>query len=101
MIWKGNTLINYGKGAAPVSVTATTGSTEIIPANSKRKFFYLVNQDTTDVYVAVDTTATTDEGILLGKNGGTLGMDATGMSVGAVNGITKTGQSLVLFQEFT
>ncbi len=91
---------NIGTGQAVDSTTVTTSTTEIVAANTSRAFILMINTSVNDVFMGVDVAATLDTGILLPKNGGTFSMDSTAMSTGAINGITRTGTSLVLFQEF-
>jgi len=91
---------NVGVGQAVQSVTVTTSATTIAAANTSRAAILIVNTGTNDVFVGVDVVPAVDKGILLGKNGGNLLLDASILSTGIIRGITKTGTSLVEIQEF-
>lgn len=92
---------NIGVGQIPATVMVSASSTEIIASNSARAFAVLTNLGKEDVWVACDTTALINKGFLLGKNGGNLALDATILTKGPINGITKAGKiSAVTFQDF-
>ena len=91
---------NIGTGQAVGSTSVGTSTTEIVAANTNGAFILLANTGTTDVFIGIDVAATLDTGILVSKNGGSFVMDATALSTGAINGITSTGTSVVVFQEF-
>lgn len=91
--------INYGTGQTPTSVSVTTSSTELLAANTNRKWCVLTNVGNKDVFLAIDATALVNKGILLGKGGGSIQMGADIMSTGALNGITASGTASVLIQE--
>ena len=91
---------NVGTGQEVQSVNVSTSATVIAAANTLRVAILIVNSGTNDVFIGVDVVPAVDKGILLGKNGGSLSMDATIISTGIIRGITKTGTALVELQEF-
>lgn len=90
---------NIGAGQTPNSVSVSNSSTQIIAANASRKWCFLTNIGNKDVFVAVGQTALVNKGFLLGKNGGGVLMDASAISLEALNGITSAGASVIMFQE--
>ena len=91
--------INTGNGQIPDSVSITNTSGEILAANTIRKWCYLTNLGSRDVFIAIGQTALINKGILLGKQGGSLDLDSDIMSEETINGITLSGSSTVIFQE--
>ena len=91
---------NVGTGQAVQTVSVGNTTTEIVAANANRAFILIANTSTTDVFVGIDVDATLSKGILLGRNGGTMVMDAAGLSTGAINGIVSSGTGTIVFQEF-
>jgi len=92
-----------GAGQAPVGVTVTAASTQILAVNASRKAAIIVNDSDTAMYLAIGQTAVANTGIRLNANGGTLTISRTGdiYSTEAVNGIlaaagnkTATAQEL-------
>lgn len=93
--------VNVGTGQPVATVTVTDVSVEVTAANTKRAFILLANTSTNDCWIGIDVTPAADKGILLGKNGGTLFLDALALSLGAINGICKSGQTAtIVYQEF-
>ncbi len=90
---------NFGKGKIPTSVSVTTSSTEIVAANTARKWLVLTNIGNRDVYVAVGQTALSLKGALLGKGGGSVSLGAEMMTTEAINGITSAGSATVMILE--
>lgn len=86
-------------GQTPGTTSVTDSSTEIVATNTSRRWCFLTNIGSQDVYVAIGQTAILNRGILLAANGGSLAMGADTMSTEAINGITSTGTSNVIFQE--
>ncbi len=91
--------VNFGVGQVPNSVSVGNTSTEIVAANTSRKWCVITNIGNRDIFVAIGQTALINKGIFLGRNGGSLLMDAGIMSIESVNGITTSGTSDVIFQE--
>ncbi len=92
-------LLNVGAGAAPTTTTVTNSSTEILAANSDRKWCLVTNIGGRDVYVAIGQTAILNRGALLKKQGGSFLMDRDFMSFETLNGITASGSSAVIVLE--
>ena len=93
-------LLNIGTGQTPSSATVTSSSTEILASNSSRSSAFLGNIGKNDVWLACDVTAVLNEGVLLSRNGGSMLIDGTALTLGAVNGIcAATKTSTVTFQE--
>lgn len=90
---------NRGRGQTPGSVTVTTTSTEILPANENRKWAIITNKGNVDVFIAIGQTALLDRGMVLGRSGGSITLDEDLMSIEAVNGIVQAGSAVVIFQE--
>ena len=91
--------LNTGSGQTPGNKSVSNSHTEIIASNSDRKWCYLTNIGKKDVWLAIGKTALTNKGLLLGKNGGSMVFDGSILSTEAINGITGTGSSIVIFQE--
>lgn len=95
-------VLNTGVGQTPVTTTVTDSSTEIAPANVNRSSIFLLNKGKQDVWVACDATAVLGDGMLLARNGGSMLVDETAHTAGAINGICDTGRtSDVTYQELT
>lgn len=90
---------NVGAGQVPSNVSVTNSSTEILDANTTRKWAIITNIGNSDVFLAVGQTALVDKGALLGKRGGALALDASNMATEAINGITDGGSSTVMILE--
>ena len=90
---------NIGKGQVPTNVTVTTSSTEILPASTARKWCIFTNIGNKDVYLASGQTALVEKGVLLGKSGGAIALGAATMTTEAINGITKSGEAIVMILE--
>jgi len=86
-------IINLGVGQTPATVNVSATSTEIVAANNNRSCVFLTNIGKDDVWMALDTAALLDKGILLGKNGGSLLLDLGALTVGAINGIAASGKT--------
>lgn len=92
--------LNFGVGQIPATTLVGDTNTEIIAANNLRSSVFLINIGKQDVWVACDTTALLDKGILLGKNGGSMLIDSTAFTNGPINGICASGKtSTVTYQE--
>lgn len=94
------TVKNVGVGQTPTSTLVTNSSTQIVAANSKRTSLYLLNLGNEDVWISCDANAIFAEGLLLASKGSML-VDATAFTIGAVNGVVRGNKSsIVTFQEF-
>lgn len=82
----------------PGSVNITNISTEIIPLNLSRRWCYVSNIGNKDVYMSFGNLAIAKKGIFLKKKGGSLLMGFDTVPIDALNGITKSGLSIVTFQ---
>lgn len=92
--------INRGVGQTPFTVTVGDVSTEIVGGNIARSSVFLTNIGMNDVWVACDTLAILNRGVLLGKNGGSTLFDSTATTNGPISGICRSGRtSDVTFQE--
>ncbi len=93
----------------PISVTAgtlttvevDTTSTVVIPANSDRKWFYVVNNGNKDAWMSFGGTAVEDVGIVLKKKGTSLIFDSTKPITDAVSFVVGGGSTDIDYQEFT
>ena len=90
---------NFGAGKIPTNVTVTSSSTEIVAANTARKWLVLTNIGNGDVYVAVGQTALSHKGALLGKGGGSVSLGVDMITTEAINGITSAGSAIVMILE--
>ena len=90
---------HIGKATSPGAVTVTNSSTEILAANTNRKWCFITNVGNRDAYFAIGKTAEINKGIFLSKSGGSILMDGTVLSVEALNGITVSGTTAVIYQE--
>lgn len=93
--------INFGAGQTPDNVTITNSSTQILAANTSRKWCIMTNTGNRDIFVAMGQTALVNKGILIGRNGGSLTLTASALSTEAINGITTGGSSSMTYQEGT
>lgn len=95
-----SSLKNAGVGQTPTSKMVTDSSTEIVAANSNRTALYLFNLGREDVWISCDASAVLGEGPPL-SSGGSMLVDATAFTIGAINGVVKGNKSsMVTFQEF-
>ncbi len=81
--------LNFGTGQTPQSVLITDTSTEIVASNVNRTSLYLLNMGNDDVWISCDVAALFGKGMLLGKNGGNMLIDATAFTTGPINGICR------------
>ena len=86
-------------GQTPETTSVSNSSTEIVAANTNRRWCLLTNIGSNDVYGAIGQTAILNRGFLLAANGGSITLGADICSTQAINGITSTGTSNVIFQE--
>ena len=94
------TLLDYrGTGQTPSSATVTTASTEILSAGARR-WAVITNLGTDGVFIAVGQTAILNAGMYLAP-GGVMNFTGDAGTKQAVNGITRSGSSLVIYQEGT
>lgn len=91
--------INFATGQTPDSTSVGNTTTEIVAANTSRKWIVLTNVGNKDIFIACDVDALVDKGMLLGKAGGSVLMGADLCTTGAIDGITSAGTSTVIFQE--
>ncbi len=91
--------INFITGQTPGSTSVSNSNTEILAANTARRWCVLTNIGNKDVWVAMGQTALVNKGMLLGRSGGSVVMGNDFMCVDAVNGITSSGSSTIAFQE--
>ncbi len=90
---------NFGAGKIPTNVSVTASSTEIVAANTARKWLVLTNIGNRDVYMAVGQTALDQKGALLGKGGGSIALGVDMITTEAINGITSAGSATVMILE--
>lgn len=81
------------------SASVTTSSGVLVPSKPDRRFLYLVNDSTSNVYLSFGGTATLNEGIRLGSSGGSLLIDLNNLYTGAISGIVSSGTATVTFIE--
>jgi len=91
--------INLGQGQDPGSATATTSSSEIVPANPSRRWCIVTNIGNKDVWLSFGKAAEVDKGFLLAANGGSLDLTIGFNTTEAINGITSAATSDVAYQE--
>ncbi len=95
-----SSLKNVGVGQTPSSSLVADTSSVIVAGNSNRTSLYLFNLGKEDVWISCDAAAIFGEGLLLASLGSML-VDSTSFTIGAVNGIARGGKdSVVTFQEF-
>jgi len=93
--------LNVVVGQTPQSLTVSSTSVEIVAANSLRAAIVMANVGTEDCWITADVTAVVNKGGFLGKNGGSLAMDSTFLTRGALNGIAVSAKDTTIsFQEF-
>ena len=90
---------NTGVGQTPGTAAVSGISSIVVPSNSSRVSLYLSNIGTSDIWISCDVTAVLNKGILLGRNGGSVLLDATAFTNGPIHAITSGGSSNVTFQE--
>ena len=90
---------NFGAGQTPGAKEAGPTSDIIVPNNSNRNWVFLTNIGEVDVFMAFDKKAEVEKGFYLGANGGSLCLTKDALSTGNINGITKSGQSKIIYQE--
>ncbi len=94
--------LNTGVGQIPQSVLITDTSTQIAANNLDRSSLYLLNSGNDDIWVSCDADAEFEKGMLLGRNGGSMLIDATASTTGPVNGICKGNKfSTISLQELS
>ena len=86
-------------GQTPDSAAITTSSSVAVPANRGRRWLYLTNIGVQDAFLAFGQTALVSKGIVLGRLGGALIIDATNLNFDSVNAITLNGTTTIAFQE--
>ena len=91
--------VNYGLGQVPTSTTVSSTSTQIVAAAPLRKWCIVTNIGKKDIFAAVGQTALLNKGILIGRDGGSMLMDASVMSTQELNGITEEGTTTIAIQE--
>jgi len=80
---------NAGVGQTPIRVLITDVTTQIVAASVRRTALYLLNVGQYDVWVSCDEDAEVEKGMLLGKMGGSVLIDAANLTTGSVNGICE------------
>ena len=95
----GSQAVNSVAFSSPGGTNVTNSNTQILASLSNRRACFLTNIGNKDVYLAIGQTAIAKSGIFLGKQGGNMLLDGTLISDQALNGITSTGNSDVIFQE--
>ncbi len=100
--------INAGTMVNPVITAANNGSFSvgtslvgtILASNTNRKFAYLSNAGTADVFLAYTGTSSLNSGLQLNANGGVLEIAHPALYTGVITGVS-TGTSIVTFIEGT
>lgn len=72
-------------------VTVGNTTTEILAANSGRKYAVLINDSAEEIYVSLGTDAVLNKGIRLNRRGGTFTISGFRPYRGAINGICSSG----------
>lgn len=91
--------VNYG---SPLGITANTGSQELIPANSSRRYAFVFNLGTEDVFLGIGATAEVDKGVVVPPSSHyEISSQRDNLTGEAVNVITASGTSKVTAQEAT
>ena len=73
--------------AANAGVDVGSASTEILAANSNRKYAVIINDSDSAIYLALAAPAVAGQGIRLNASGGAYEVNWTNMYKGAINGI--------------
>jgi hypothetical protein len=88
--------------AAPTFGTSTTSSTQLVAANTSRKYLVLVNDSDEDIYLGVGAAAVVGSGVRLNKNGGSFEVNLLNLTTQAINSIHGgTGSKNVTIHEAT
>lgn len=87
------------------TVNVTTAETTVLPSNDRRRWIFLQNNGTNDVYIRIDsgtTAVTPDNGIKIAASGGTFTIIDNGKANAGMNGIkavTADGTSTLTVQD--
>lgn len=89
-----------GIDCASTSVDTTAGGTQLLAANSQRRFLLVQNKGSVDVYVRVDGgTVTSSDGLTLAAGNGVIYDADGGVPVGAVKALSSSGTVTVYHEE--
>jgi hypothetical protein len=87
------------------TVNIATSETEVLPANSSRRWLILQNDSTSEIFIKIEvseTALTPTNGIRLAPNGGILTITSTGSanpSRNRITAISSTGINSLRYQE--
>jgi hypothetical protein len=82
------------------SVSVGVGTTVVRAANPERRYLLLVNDSTTDIYLALGAAAVLYKGIRINANGGWYEMlDGQNLYTGAVNAISAVAARNLTYVE--
>jgi len=84
---------------APINVSVTNSSTQILAANSDRRLVIISNTGNINVFMSADGTAVVDKGFELRK-GDTMQLGEDIDITTTLHGITKGGSTNIAVQEF-
>jgi len=85
--------------SAPANKSIDSATTEILDANTNRKYVCIVNDSNEIVYLAFGADAVMNKGIRLNANGGAFEAVGTNLTQQTVNGICTNGTKNVTVQE--
>ncbi len=85
--------------SAPANKSIGSSTTEILAANTNRKYFCIVNDSNETIYLALGADAVMNKGIRLNANGGCFEAVGTNMTQQAIDGICASGTKNVTVQE--
>lgn len=87
--------------SAPDNCSVGNTSTEVIPANTARKYLVIVNASDEAVYLGIGVAAESNKGVYLAATGGSFEMITANLSPEIVYGICASGSKNVTVQEAT
>lgn len=89
-----------GIASASTSVDTTAGGTELLAANTQRRFLLVQNKGAADVYLRVDGgTVTSSNGLTLAPGAYVSYFAAGGVPVGQVKALSSSGTITVYYEE--
>lgn len=85
--------------SAPENKSIGSSTTEILEANTARKYLAIVNDSNEAIYLAFGVDAVMNKGIRLNANGGVFEAVGTNVTQQAIDGICASGTKNVTVQE--
>ena len=94
-------LLNRSVARANISgaITVLDSSTIVLVSNAKRKFFTVINDSDTVIYLALGKVAVVNEGIRLNANGGNASSEGLSVYTGDVSAISSVTSKVLTVVE--